>query len=81
MRKKISAIIISCVICLQTVMISAAALSPFWDVASSHWAYSYIQQAYDDGVMTGTYYNMATGIREFSPDSSLTLAEFLTVPV
>lgn len=55
------------------------AASPFQDVSSSHWAYSYIQQAYDEGVMTGTYYNMATGIREFSPDNNLTLAELLTV--
>lgn len=79
--KKVFALILSLTIFLGTTAPALAVTSPFLDVPSSHWAYSYIQQAYDDGVMKGTYYNMATGIREFSPDSNLTLAELLTVPV
>lgn len=77
--KKVFALILSLTICLGTTAPALAVTSPFRDVPSSHWAYSYIQQAYDDEVMTGTYYHMASGIREFSPDSNLTLAELITV--
>lgn len=77
--KKVFALILSLMIFLGTTVPALAVTSPFWDVASSHWAYSYIQQAYDDGVMTGTSYIMSMGIREFSPDNNLTLAELITV--
>lgn len=77
--KKVFALILSLTICLGTTAPALAVTSPFRDVPSSHWAYSYIQQAYNDEVMTGTYYHMASGIREFSPDSNLTLAELITV--
>ena len=53
-----------------------AATSPFSDVPSNHWGIDGIVAAYDDGVMTGTYYNANTGERKFSPSSSLTLAEW-----
>lgn len=53
-----------------------AATSPFSDVPSNHWGIDGIIAAYNDGVMTGTYYNANTGERKFSPSSSLTLAEW-----
>ena len=50
--------------------------SPFTDVAVNQWYFPYVLEAYDDGVMTGTYHNPATGEREFSPKSPLTMAEW-----
>ena len=50
--------------------------SPFTDVAVTQWYFPYVLEAYDDGVMTGTYHNPATGEREFSPKSPLTMAEW-----
>lgn len=50
--------------------------SPFTDVKTSDWFFDYVLEAYDDGVMTGTYHNPATGEREFSPKSPLTMAEW-----
>lgn len=80
MRKKISAFILLCVICLPMVMIPAAAATPvFSDVPQTHWAYAYIMRAYEDDVMTGTYHNAATGERQFSPDATLTMPELITI--
>lgn len=50
--------------------------SPFTDVAVTQWYFPYVLEAYNDGVMTGTYHNPATGEREFSPKSPLTMAEW-----
>lgn len=58
------------------VVCAANGRSPFSDVPSEHWGIDGIIAAYDDGVMTGTYYNASTGERQFSPAASLTLAEW-----
>ena len=50
--------------------------SPFSDVPSTHWGIDGILAAYEDGVMTGTYYNANTGERQFSPAAPLTMAEW-----
>lgn len=50
--------------------------SPFSDVPSTHWGLDGIITAYNDGVMTGTYHNTATGERQFSPAAPLTMAEW-----
>lgn len=50
--------------------------SPFSDVPSTHWGIDGILVAYEDGVMTGTYYNASTGERQFSPAAPLTMAEW-----
>lgn len=52
------------------------ATSPFSDVPSTHWGIDGILVAYEDGVMTGTYYNASTGERQFSPAAPLTMAEW-----
>ena len=52
------------------------ATSPFSDVPSTHWGIDGILAAYNDGVMTGTYYNTTTGERQFSPAAPLTMAEW-----
>ena len=43
--------------------------------------FPYVLEAYNDGVMTGTYHNPATGEREFSPKSPLTMAEWRRAPM
>lgn len=81
-KKSIS--IVSLVLAL-TLVISGAmvavrparmATSPFSDVPSTHWGIDGILVAYEDGVMTGTYYNASTGERQFSPAAPLTMAEW-----
>lgn len=52
------------------------ATSPFSDVPSNHWGINGILAAYEDGVMTGTYFNASTGERQFSPAAPLTMAEW-----
>lgn len=58
------------------VVCAANGRSPFSDVPSDHWGIDGIIAAYDDGVMTGTYINQSTGERKFSPNASLTTAEW-----
>ena len=47
-----------------------AAAPTFSDVPSSHWAYSYIQEAAADGAVNGV------GSNRFNPDGILTVAEW-----
>ncbi len=58
------------------VVCAANGRSPFSDVPSTHWGLDGILVAYEDGVMTGTYYNANTGERQFSPAAPLTMAEW-----
>lgn len=58
------------------VVCAANGRSPFSDVPSTHWGLDGILVAYEDGVMTGTYYNASTGERQFSPAAPLTMAEW-----
>ena len=55
---------------------SANGPSPFSDVPSTHWGLDGILTAYEDGVMTGTFFNESTGERQFSPAAPLTMAEW-----
>ncbi len=51
----------------------------FTDVQTTHWAYNHVERAYSDEVIVGTAgdANNYTGV--FSPDGTLTEAEFLTI--
>lgn len=51
----------------------------FTDVSSDFWAYKDIQQAYEDGVLEGTSYDAATGVRRFDPESTLEVAQFIAI--
>ena len=53
----------------------ASGTKTFKDVPKNHWAFESIEKAAADGVMCGT------GDGLFSPDSTLTVAQFLTVMV
>ncbi len=48
-------------------------MSLFNDVALTHWAYDYIKDLYNKGIMTGT------GANSFNPEKSLTRAELVKV--
>jgi len=83
-KKSVSFILIFAI--MLSVMLSALgpsfmATTPFVDVPAGQWYSDNITIAYDDGVMTGTYYNSATGEREFSPFSPLTMAEWTVMLV
>lgn len=52
-----------------------ATASPFSDLPTSNWAYPYVYESYEDGVMTGVHTN-DDGTIEFSPKSPLTVAEW-----
>lgn len=69
-------VVLAIVIVIEFVSPAVAAASPFSDVPSDNWAYQYVERAYEDGIMTGTYVNNVTGERLFSPNASLTMAEF-----
>jgi hypothetical protein len=51
----------------------------FDDVPKSYWAYSEIEGAYADGVLTGRTYDAETGVRTYAPDDPTTVTEFVTM--
>lgn len=53
--------------------------SPFGDVASDHWAFEYISLAYEENVISGVGYDQETHKPLFTPDNTLTSAEFATI--
>lgn len=53
----------------------------FTDVPSSHWAYSFVERAYQDGAIVGTGGDPAAGTGQFSPDDPMTYGQFLTMLV
>ena len=57
----------------STVVCVTNGRSPFSYVPSTHWGLNGILAAYEDGVMTGTYFNESTGKRQFSPAAPLTI--------
>lgn len=79
--KKIMATLLSILFCVgATLPVAAAESAPhFVDVPTSHWAYSSVEQAYADGVITGTSWDPIRHTGVFSPDKPLTNAEFATI--
>lgn len=63
--------LICIILCIATILSTAisafatagATAQTFSDVPTSHWAYSFIQWAYDTGAVSGTSYNEKTGKR------------------
>lgn len=72
MRKKLS-LLLAILLCLLLLPQAYASSAPFSDVPSDHWAYDAIQEAYSDGVMTGTAPEV------FSPSGKLNMNQFFTV--
>lgn len=80
MKKIMSTLLILLLCAGMALPVAAAGSSPhFVDVPTSHWAYNSVEQAYADGVVTGTSGDPAQHTGVFSPDKSLTNAEFITI--
>lgn len=58
---------------------AAAGKQTFQDVPASHWAYPYVEQAYEQGMIQGTEYNKTTGVRRYEPEWRLTMAQLVTI--
>ena len=79
MQKKRAAAALLAAAMILGVPAQAGSRGAFSDVLEKHWAFAAVEQAYADGVMTGTYYDAVTGVRQFSPEGSLSMAEWLSM--
>lgn len=79
MKKRIVTLALALVLCVGSAIPAYAAGQTFSDVPATYWAYDEIERAYEDGVMGGTSYDPATGVRVFSPEQTLTLAQYIVV--
>lgn len=77
--KKLIGAFAALALCLSLAAPAMAAVPAFADVPGSHWAYAYVQRAFSDGVIEGMSYNQNTGVRQFSGDTPMTVAQFTVV--
>lgn len=77
--KRLLAIVLSLALLLPAALPAPASAGSFSDVPRSHWAHDVIEEAYRDGVIAGTAVNEASGVRQFSPESTLTFAQFTVI--
>lgn len=56
-----------------------AGLAHFQDVPDGHWAFEYVERAYQDGAMVGVGGDPAAGTGLFAPDEYMTCGQFLTM--
>ena len=77
--KKLISLILSMILCASLAVPALAAGVTFSDVPQTYWGYTQIERAFADGVIAGTYHNEQTGERQFSPESTLTLAHFVVI--
>ena len=72
-HNRILAVVLVLALVVGIVPAHAADVSPFADVPTTHWAYPYVREAHDNGVINGT----APGV--FLPNGVLTAAEFSVI--
>ena len=73
MRKRIVSLLLSAALSLSlTLPVRAAGALPFTDLAEKHWAYSYVKELYDAGVVNGTTDTT------FSPNAPVTRGQTVT---
>lgn len=77
MKKKLS-LLLALLLCLGLVPQANADSSPFGDVPASHWAYTAIMEAYEDGAVAGTGTNSG-GQPLYSPDSKVIMSQFIAI--
>ena len=75
MKKRILSLALSVCLCAGLSAPAMAAGPTFSDVPASHWAYSYVERAADNGWVNGV------GNGKFAPGNTLTFAEFYTMIV
>ena len=79
MKKPVS-LLLSAALCVGLAAPAlASAVQHFSDVPATHWAYQQVEGSYADGVMEGTGGDPAKGTGLFSPDVTLTMAQFITI--
>lgn len=80
MRKQRFVMFFLCIALINSILINTHAqeVTAFSDVPSSFWAYESIMDMVDKGLFKGTSAPI-NGVGRFSPDDSITRAEFLTV--
>ena len=80
MKKTIS-LLLAVLLCISMLIPVSAQqnTSPFTDLPTTHWAFDSAQYAFNAGVISGTYYNEATGERHFTPKGTVSITQFLAV--
>lgn len=83
MKKRMLSLTLSLALTLS-LSVPAFATAPgttvhFTDVPTSHWAYSFVERAYSDGSIAGTGGDASKYTGVFSPESTLTEAQFVTI--
>lgn len=79
MKRRLHTVLMTLTMCMAMSASVFAAGSNFKDVPSDHWAYTYIERAYSDGAVGGSYHDPITGVRLYAPDDTLTKAQFVTI--
>lgn len=77
--KKITSLLLTLILILSLSTVAFATDLSFSDVPSSNWAYPTIMRATELGLFKGTSTVDANGVGTFSPDNTMTRAEFITV--
>ena len=80
MKKLVSLMLSLVMVCSMSVSVFAApAVKGFSDVPKGHWAHNSIMEMVEQGIFAGTTAPDANGIALFSPDSTMTRAQFITL--
>lgn len=75
MKKRLISAVLSLALCLGLAVPAWAAGPTFTDVPTSHWAYSFVERAAENGWVTGV------GDNKFAPNDTLTFSQFYTMIV
>lgn len=75
MKNRILSAVLSLALCLGLAVPALAAGPTFTDVPTSHWAYSFVERAAENGWVTGV------GDNKFAPNDTLTFSQFYTMIV
>lgn len=81
MKKKLTALLMVALICVSATVPALAAAPVFQDVPDGFWAKAQIEKAYALGMVGGTSYNEATGVRTYSPNNPITGAQLMVMLV
>lgn len=80
MKKLVSLILSLVMVCSMSVSVFAVpVVRGFGDVPNTHWAHDSIMEMVEQGIFAGTTAPDANGIALFSPDSTMTRAQFITL--
>ena len=80
MKKLVSLMLSLVMVCSMSVPVFAVpVVRGFGDVPNTHWAHDSIMEMVEQGIFAGTTAPDANGIALFSPDSTMTRAQFITL--